>query len=131
MTAAQTEPAAPAPTPAKKRVPYAPDPRVRWGLPAALLAVVAVAVVWMVLVAIVKAAALDENLASLIVWVVTYAAVIVAAVLIAKNRAPARCASTTVWRSAGTTSSSASAPEWDSCTSPRRSARSSKRSTAR
>jgi membrane protease YdiL (CAAX protease family) len=86
MTAAHTEPAAPAPASAEKRVPYAPDPRVRWGLPAALLAVVAVAVVWIVLVAIVKAAALDENLASLIVWVVTYAAVIVAAVLIAKNR---------------------------------------------
>ncbi|MFF2050192.1 type II CAAX prenyl endopeptidase Rce1 family protein [Leifsonia sp. NPDC058194] len=86
MTAAQTEPAAPASASARRRVPYSPDPRVRWGLPAALSAVVAVAVVWIALVAIVKAASLDADAASLIVWVVTYGAVIVAAVFITKNR---------------------------------------------
>lgn len=90
MTAAHTGPAASAPAPspatAPRREPYRPDPRVRWGLPTALLAVVAVAVVWLVVVAVVKAAALGDDVASLIVWIVVYGAVVAAVVAIAKTR---------------------------------------------
>ncbi|GIT80719.1 hypothetical protein LLS1_23880 [Leifsonia sp. LS1] len=86
MSAAQTDPATPVAAPSSRRAPYAPDPRVRWGLPAALLAVVAVAAVWIALVAIVDAVAAGGDIASLIVWVVTYAAVIVAAVVVTKTR---------------------------------------------
>ena len=86
MTAAQTDPTAPVTTPPTRRTPYAPDPGVRWGLPAALLAVVAVALVWLALVAVVDAVSVDQDVAGLIVWVVTYAAVILAAVVVAKTR---------------------------------------------
>jgi uncharacterized protein len=74
------------PATTRTREPYRIDPRVRWGLPAALLAVAVVAVVWIVLVAVLHATSVDGDVASLIAWVVTYAAVIVVAVVIAKNR---------------------------------------------
>lgn len=90
MTAAHTDPAAPAPapapTPAGRREPYRPDPRVRWGLPTALVTVAAIAAVWLVVVAIVRAVSLGDDVADLVVWIVVYGAVIAAVVLVAKTR---------------------------------------------
>lgn len=66
--------------------PYRPDPRIRWGLPAALLGVAAVAVVFVLVLLAVRGLGLDADWAQLVVWVLCYGFVLLVAWSIARTR---------------------------------------------
>lgn len=82
---ASPAPAAPATASPAPR-PYAPDPRVRWGAPAGLLAILAVAAVFVALLGVISATRLDPHWADLLAWVIGYGAVLVAVLIVTRTR---------------------------------------------
>lgn len=74
------------PAPTASTAPYRPDPRVRWGLPTALLGVAAVAAAYVVVLLVVRAIPVETNWAQLAVWVLCYGFLVVVAWFVARTR---------------------------------------------